>query len=71
LKRRYDLYLKDILESIEKIEEYTADEDYTEFKANQIVLDAVLRNFEVIGEAVGQLPQDFKKEHDGGYLGKM
>lgn len=63
MKRKYDLYFKDILESIEKIESYTGDEDYASFKTNQMVLDAVLRNFEVIGEAVSQIPDEVKKKY--------
>lgn len=44
-------YLDDILEGVEKIERYTAGIDYEEFVDDEKTVDAVLRNFEVIGEA--------------------
>lgn len=50
------LYLNDILESIEKIQQYTANLTFGEFVANNMVVDAVIRNFEIIGEAAGHIP---------------
>jgi uncharacterized protein with HEPN domain len=44
-------YLGHILEAIERIDRYTADMVETEFLASEITQDAVIRNFEVIGEA--------------------
>ena len=46
------LYIDHILESIEKIESYTNDLTKKEFSKNELVQDAVIRNFEIIGEAV-------------------
>ncbi len=59
MRRDIRVYIEDILESIEKIEEYTksiTDEDY--YKNTQIQ-DAVFRRLEIIGEAVKNLPQEF------------
>lgn len=50
-KRNQKLYLKDILDSIQKIEEYTKGLSFGEFSHNKMVIDAVIRNFEIIGEA--------------------
>lgn len=58
--RRYDLYLKDISESIEKILDYTSGMDYNEFTAHSMVFDAVVRNFEIIGEAAKNIPDEIK-----------
>ena len=51
-KRDVKVFLEDILESIEKIEDYTADIDEEEFYGNSPVQDAVLRRHEIIREAV-------------------
>ena len=50
-KRDPYLFLTDMLESIEKVERYTAGLSFDEFEANDMVLDAVVRNLEIIGEA--------------------
>jgi uncharacterized protein with HEPN domain len=42
--------------AIEKIERYTANMTLVDFQADERTIDAVLRNFEVIGEAAGHMP---------------
>ncbi len=59
----YKVYLDDILESISKIEKYTAAISYAEFSKNALIVDAVIRNLEVIGEAVKHIPIDLKKKY--------
>ena len=54
--RRELAYLDDILEGIEKIEEYLAGVDEAAFQTSRMLQDAVFRNLEVIGEAVKCLP---------------
>ena len=44
-------HLNHILEAIERIEEYVSELDEMAFLGNKLVQDAVVRNFEVIGEA--------------------
>ena len=44
-------YLSHILEAIERIEDYVSDMDEMAFLGNKLVQDAVVRNFEIIGEA--------------------
>ena len=44
-------YLDHILEAVERIEEYVSDLDEFGFLNNKLVQDAVIRNFEIIGEA--------------------
>ncbi len=63
MPRPYELYLNDIIEAIGRIEEYTASFSSTEFAENKLVLDAVVRNLEIIGEAVKMLPNEIKKKH--------
>ena len=52
-------YLNHILEAIERIEEYVADLDEMTFLDNKLVQDAVIRNFEVIGEASNNIEKRF------------
>lgn len=43
--------LKDILESMNRIDTYIKGVDYDSFLNNQMFIDAVIRNLEIIGEA--------------------
>ena len=63
MTRDLRLYLQDILESISAIEEYTRKLSEKEFLSKQQVQDAVLRRFEIIGEAVKKVDENFKREH--------
>ncbi len=63
MRREYEVNLKDILRRVEIIKENTKGLDYEEFKNNEWDVSAVVRNLEVIGEAVANLPDDFKEEH--------
>ena len=58
------VYLGDILRSIERIERYVKGiSSKEEFSKNELVVDAVTRNLQIIGEAVKNLPIDAKKKH--------
>lgn len=48
-KRNYFFYLDDMLSSMHHIQNYTKDMDFEEFKNSRITIDAVIRNFEIIG----------------------
>lgn len=61
--RDYILFFEDILCSIEKIESYIAGLSYDDFCKNDMAVDAVIRNFEVIGEAARNIPQRIQKKH--------
>ena len=59
-------YLEHILEDIERIGRYTADLEEAVFKQNSLVQDAVIRNFEIIGEASRNISKrypDFASAH--------
>ena len=49
--RDYNLHLEDILISIDKIQKYLNGMTLEEFLENDLVLDAVIRNLAIIGEA--------------------
>jgi uncharacterized protein with HEPN domain len=61
--RDYVFFLQDILDSIDKIERFTGDLTFDEFKEDEMAIDAVIRNFEVIGEAVGNIPDELKQKY--------
>jgi uncharacterized protein with HEPN domain len=62
-KRDYTLFIDDILEAIEKVERYAADSTFEDFSCNEMAVDAVIRNFEVIGEAARNMPEEIKKKY--------
>jgi uncharacterized protein with HEPN domain len=61
--RNVALLLDDIIESGEKILRYVQDLSYEQFLNDDKTVDAVIRNFEIIGEAANRLPDDFKEKH--------
>jgi uncharacterized protein with HEPN domain len=61
--RQPALLTGDILDSANKIMSYTFEMTFEEFCADSKTFDAVIRNFEIIGEAAGRLPEDFKQLH--------
>jgi uncharacterized protein with HEPN domain len=54
------LYLEDIVLSMQRVQEYIAELDFYKFKRDYKTVDAVIRNFEIIGEASKNLPQAIK-----------
>jgi uncharacterized protein with HEPN domain len=62
-QRTYRIFLDDILEAIAKIDRYTAALSEAEFKQADIVVDAVLRNLEVIGEAARNIPENLRQQY--------
>jgi len=65
MSREYNLYLRDILEAIERVEQYTWGMDYEAFMENHLVQDGVIRNLMVIGEATKLIPESLKCEYTG------
>lgn len=59
-KRQPKLLVADMLESAHKILHYTAGQSFEDFKGDSKTVDAVIRNFEIIGEAANRLPEEFK-----------
>ncbi len=64
-RRDYILFIEDILTCIEKIERYTSNVSFEGFSRNDMAVDAVIRNFETIGEAVKKIPKETKKKYAG------
>lgn len=57
------VYLHHRLDAVEKITHYIGKLSHSEFIADSLRIDAVLRNFEIIGEASNNLSDDFKEQH--------
>lgn len=57
------ILIEDIMESIEKVEEYTKGLLFEQFVENTIVVDAVVRNLEIIGEASKRIPSDIQDKN--------
>ena len=62
MKKDPRVYLAQILERIDRIREYTID-GKAAFFADPRTQDAVIRNFEVIGEAAKRIPDEYRKDH--------
>lgn len=62
-KRNNTLLILDVIEAAEKIELYTQNLSFDEFNSDGKTVDAVIRNFEIIGEAANRLTESFKAQH--------
>lgn len=62
MSREWRSYLDDILESCRRIRSYSAGLDKEAFLSDQLVLDAVLRNLEIIGEAAKRTPPEVRQQ---------
>jgi len=63
MKKDPKIFLEHILESIEIIENHTKAVSKEKLFRNIIIQDAVIRRIEIIGEAVKNLPPDYKRKH--------
>jgi uncharacterized protein with HEPN domain len=61
--RSAELLLEDMLESCDRILEYTNGLLFEDFSKNYLVVDAVVRNFTIIGEAASRIPDEYKLIH--------
>jgi len=61
--REPKLLLSDILEAISAIERFVEGISFEEFRANDEKSSAVIRKFEIIGEATKALPEDLKEKY--------
>jgi uncharacterized protein with HEPN domain len=62
VKKDPRVYLAHILECAQKIERYTKG-DEKEFHNDTMLQDAVIRNFEIIGEAAKRVPEAYRRAH--------
>jgi uncharacterized protein with HEPN domain len=62
-ERDISLYLQDLLVAMSRIAEYIEGYDFDRFRKDYKTVDAVIRNFEVIGEAAKKLPDSLKEQN--------
>ena len=62
-KHQPELLVEDIIESGNKILFYTEGLSFEQFTGDSKTVDAVIRNFEIIGEAANRLTEDFKDKN--------
>lgn len=62
-KRDTNLLLEDILESALKIQRYSSGLDFEGFMNDEKTVDAVIRNFEIIGEAANQIDESYREQN--------
>ncbi|MBS4028351.1 MAG: DUF86 domain-containing protein, partial [Ignavibacteriales bacterium] len=61
-KRETKLFLEDILDCVRKIESYTNKLSFDDFTTFAMVVDAVVRNLEIIGEASKNIPKEIQNQ---------
>ncbi|MBI1869801.1 MAG: DUF86 domain-containing protein [Chlamydiae bacterium] len=62
MRRDYKVYLQDIIDAIERINEYVTLMTFEAFVKDRKTFDAVIRNLEVIGEAIKNIPLDVREQ---------
>jgi uncharacterized protein with HEPN domain len=60
-ERNVRILIDGIISSIDRIFSYTNGLDYSQFRSNQMVMDAVLMQLMVLGEHANRIPKDFRK----------
>ncbi len=63
MRRNVSLYLKDILEAMESIEKFVEGMDFEKFRLDDRTSSAVIRKFEIIGEATRNIPRVIKQKY--------
>lgn len=63
MKRDIKLFIKDIIEAIESIENFVGDMSIEELKEDEKTSSAVVRKFEIIGEATKHIPDKVKERN--------
>ena len=63
IKRDHIFYLEDMQTSMLRIQEYIGNMEFRQFKMSYMVVDAVIRNFEIIGEAAKNVHEWIKSKY--------
>ena len=61
--RLWKYRINDILDSIKKIQSYFEQMEFEDFQRDEKTIDAVIRNFIVIGEAARHIPDDISAKY--------
>ena len=63
MPRDYKVYVDDVLTSIHKIKVYTKGLSKKRFLGDEKTIDAVVRNLEIIGEAINNIPEEIRSRY--------
>lgn len=63
MPRNLKLYLNDIQEAIDKIQKYVKGYTFEKFIKDDKTVDAVIRNFSIIGEAGTHIPEEVQEKY--------
>jgi len=63
VKKDVRVYIDDVLECIDKVGGYTEGVSEEEFYENTQIQDAVIRRLEIVGEAIKNIPVDFREQY--------
>ena len=63
MKRDYQLFIKDALEAMESIENFVEGMTFEELTQDDKTSSAVIRKFEIIGEATKHVPEELKEKY--------
>jgi uncharacterized protein with HEPN domain len=63
MKRGYKLFVRDILDAIDKIEQFVGDISYQEFIQDDKTSTAVVKKIEIIGEAIKNIPPAIRAKY--------
>jgi uncharacterized protein with HEPN domain len=61
-KKNYVVYISDIIDAIEHIEAYCKGVNEADFSRDTLLQDAVIRRFQIIGEAAGKIPDELRRK---------
>ena len=62
-RRNWSLRIEDMLDAIQHIQQYTQGMDLPAFTSDQRTIDAVVRNFEILGEAARHVPNEIQQKY--------
>ena len=63
MKRDFKLFIRDILEAIENIEDFIGKMDFNQFNSDEKTRSAVVWKIGIIGEAAKNIPKNIKDRH--------
>lgn len=63
MKKDVNIFLLHIFDNIKAVEKFTKDFDYDNFAKDEKTIYAVVRAIEIIGEAVKNIPKEFREKH--------
>jgi uncharacterized protein with HEPN domain len=64
MSRDYKVFIQDILSAIKKIDSYSKNISFAKFREDELLIDAIVRNLEIIGEAAKNIPSSVRDKYE-------